>query len=87
MSAEEARKNEDVKTLDLSFQKLHTVPSYVWELSSLESLNLSHNQLTVLPKDITKLKSLKNLDISWNHILHDVDFVSENIKVNHAWNR
>ena len=43
MSAEEARKNEDLKTLDLSFQKLHTVPSYVWKSISLESSNISHS--------------------------------------------
>jgi Leucine-rich repeat (LRR) protein len=79
--------NNNLKSLDLSFQKLEEIPQYVFELSSLENLNLSHNQLKELPKDITKLSSLKTLDISWNHILHNIDFLPKSIKLRHAWNR
>ena len=78
---------QNLKSLDLSFKKLQSLPSYLFELSSLENLNLSHNQLKELPKEIIKLKSLKNLDISWNHITHNLDFLPTNIKINSAWNR
>ena len=77
----------NLKSLDLSFKKLHSIPTYIFELSSLENLNLSHNQLQELPREILKLKSLKNLDISWNHITHNLDFLLTEVKVNCAWNR
>ncbi|NOX16148.1 MAG: leucine-rich repeat domain-containing protein, partial [Epsilonproteobacteria bacterium] len=76
-----------LKSLDLSFKNLHSIPKYIFELSSLENLNLSHNQLTELPKDIIKLKSLKVLNISWNHIMYNLDFLPIDIKVNSTWNR
>ena len=78
---------QNLKSLDLSFKNLHSIPKYIFELSSLENLNLSHNQLQELPEEITKLKSLKVLDISWNHITHNLDFLPTEIKVNRAWNR
>ena len=77
----------NLRSLDLSFKKLHSIPTYIFELSSLENLNLSHNQLQELPQEITRLKSLKVLDISWNHITHNIDFLPTEIKVNRAWNR
>jgi len=87
MPAEEGIENLNLKSLDLSFKKLHSIPTYIFELTSLENLNLSHNQLQELPQEITKLKSLKVLDISWNHITHNLDFLPTSIKVNSAWNR
>ena len=76
----------NIKSLDLSYKKLHSVPLYIFEFTSLESLNLSHNHLKELPKEITKLKYLKNLDISWNHIV-DISFLPKDIELNYAWNR
>ena len=87
MQSEVGIEYKNVKSLDLSFKKLHSIPTYVFELSSLENLNLSHNQLQELPNEIIKLKSLKVLDISWNHITHNLDFLPTEIKVNRAWNR
>lgn len=78
---------QNLKSLDLSFKKLHSLPPYLFELASLENLNLSHNQLKELPKEIIKLKSLKNLDISWNCITHSLEFLPSSIKINSAWNR
>jgi len=78
---------QNLKSLDLSFKKLYSLPSYLFELSSLENLNLSHNQLKELPKEIIKLKSLKALDISWNHITQNIDFLPIKIEINSAWNR
>lgn len=87
MQSENKIECQNLKSLDLSFKKLHSIPKYVFELSSLENLNLSHNQLQELPQEILKLKSLKYLDISWNHITHDLDFLSKDVKINRAWNR
>ena len=87
MQSEEGIAYKNLKSLDLSFKKLHSIPTYIFELSSLENLNLSHNQLQELPQEITKLKSLKVLDISWNHITHNLDFLPTEIKDNRAWNR
>lgn len=87
MELDKAIEYENLKSLDLSFKKLYSIPKYVFELSSLEDLNLSHNQLKELPQEILKLKSLKNLDISWNHITHDLDFLPTEIKVKRVWNR
>jgi Leucine-rich repeat (LRR) protein len=87
MLSEDEIKYQNLKSLDLSFKKLHSIPAYVFELSSLENLNLSHNQLQELPQEILKLKSLKYLDISWNHIIHDLDFLPVEVKVKRAWNR
>jgi len=78
---------QNLKSLDLSFKKLHSLPSYLFELTSLENLNLSHNQLKELPKEMIKLKSLKVLDISWNRITQNIDFLPTNIKINSTWNR
>lgn len=77
----------DLKSLDLSHKRLESIPSCLFELSSLEMLNLSHNQLTELPQEITKLKNLRMLDISWNHIMHNIDFLPSDIKIKKAWNR
>ena len=87
MQSDKVIEYQNLKSLDLSFKNLNSIPKYVFELSSLEDLNLSHNQLQELPKEITKLKSLKNLDISWNRITHSLDFLPSNIKINSAWNR
>ena len=87
MQSKEDIEYKNLKSLDLSFRKLHSIPTYIFGLSSLENLNLSHNQLQKLPHEKTKLKSLKVLDISWNHITHNLDFLPTSIKVNCAWNR
>lgn len=87
MQSNEVTEYKNLKSLDLSFKNLSSIPKYIFELSYLEDLNLSHNQLEELPKEIIKLKSLKNLDISWNRITHNLDFLPTDIKVNSTWNR
>lgn len=87
MKSDKAIEYQNLKSLDLSFKKLHSISTYIFELSSFANLNLSYNQLQELPQEITKLKSLKVLDISWNHITYNLDFLLTKIKVNRAWNR
>lgn len=53
--------------LDLSNQHLTQVPSYVFNLTSLEELNVSNNQITgAMQSQIGNLKNLKVLNASNN---------------------
>lgn len=51
----------DVQTLDLSNNKLITLPKEIGQLKELEWLSLSKNQLKTLPKEIETLKKLEEL--------------------------
>jgi hypothetical protein len=53
--------------LDLSFQNLEEVPSWVWYLSSLKSLILNNNKIAKLsvPKD-ANVPALESIDLSSN---------------------
>lgn len=55
--------------LDMSFQKLETIPSWVWRLSSLRTLLLNNNAITEvkLPKD-AHVPVLERVDLSNNLI-------------------
>ncbi len=77
----------NLKSLNLSFKGLCSIPIHLFSLTSIEHLDLSHNQLEYIPTKIIELKKLKSLDISWNHITHNLDFLSSGIKLNNAWNR
>ena len=47
-----------VTKVDLSYNKLTTIPPEICNLTNLETLGLSYNQLTTLPPEIGKLKNL-----------------------------
>jgi len=54
-------------TLDLSAQKLSSLPSYVLSESDLESLDISYNAISgALPAEIRHLSNLKRLNMSHN---------------------
>src|SRR5581483_166722 len=59
---------EKVYKLNLSKQKLQTIPDGVFKLKSLQVLNLSHNQIKTLPKEIGRLQNLQVLDLSRNKL-------------------
>ncbi len=68
-SLNEALKNpEKVCTLDLSGQKLATLPSGISKLTNLESLYIGNNQLKELPGEIFQLKLLVRLDAPGNQV-------------------
>lgn len=75
--------------LDLSNLDLDTLPSVIWELSSLTRLNLANNSLTILPPTIGNLKSLKSAELD-NNKLKSIPQELGNIKglegVNIAYN-
>lgn len=55
-----------LQVIDLSQNKLSSIPDEMGFLSSLKHLNLRHNRLSSLPKTFSNLKSLENLNISEN---------------------
>ena len=62
------RKNENGETiaLDLSECCLDTLPSEIWQLTSLTTLNLRENGLRTLPAGIGRLTGLTELNVSRN---------------------
>ena len=54
--------------LDLSKQKLDSVPNYVFQIAELVALDLSKNRIRVLPKNIGQCQNLEVLKLSRNRI-------------------
>ena len=63
--------------LNISFNKLTTIPDAISEMVELERLNLRCNQLTVLSPAIKQLRKLKWLDISHNKLSAIPDAIGE----------
>ncbi|EOA15097.1 hypothetical protein CARUB_v10028465mg [Capsella rubella] len=60
-------KMSKLQTLDLSGNKITSLPSDLWSLSLLQSLNLSSNRISeLLPSNIGNFISLQTLDLSFN---------------------
>ncbi|XP_073289609.1 probable LRR receptor-like serine/threonine-protein kinase At2g24230 [Primulina huaijiensis] len=57
----------NLEYLDLSYNKISSLPSDFWSLGSLKSLNLSSNQISgYLPNNIGNFGQLQSLDLSFN---------------------
>ncbi|KFK27346.1 hypothetical protein AALP_AA8G371100 [Arabis alpina] len=60
-------KMRKLRSLDLSGNKITSLPSDLWSLSLLKSLNLSSNRISeTLPSNIDNFMSLQTLDLSFN---------------------
>ncbi|XP_054284183.1 leucine-rich repeat protein SHOC-2-like [Macrosteles quadrilineatus] len=57
-----------VRVLDLSNNKIKTLPETISELQNLQEINLSCNQLVNLPDSFAKLQKLQTLNLSENII-------------------
>ena len=60
---------EKVQIIDLSLQKLSSLPDEVFDYPYLEELYLAYNYWRTLPEEIGTLKNLKVLDISGNYYM------------------
>jgi internalin A len=58
-----------VMRLDLSLNRLTTLPPEIGQLTSLTQLDLRNNQLTTLPSEIGQLTSLTRLNLSFNQLV------------------
>ncbi|MEI6694913.1 MAG: leucine-rich repeat domain-containing protein [Bacteroidota bacterium] len=68
-SISEALKNpEKVYRMDLSKQKLQTLPKAIFGLYNLQELNLAKNKLVEIPPEIGNLTNLQKLNVSKNKI-------------------
>jgi Leucine-rich repeat (LRR) protein len=62
----EVRHLENLRVLDLSYNKFTGVPAEVGQLSKLQVLDLSYNNLTGLPNELGALIHLEVLDLRGN---------------------
>jgi Leucine-rich repeat (LRR) protein len=59
---------KNLQLLDLSHNKLDSLPSEIGKLKKLRQLRLGNNQIASLPSEIGELKNLQWLDLSFNKL-------------------
>ena len=62
------RVKDNIRSLDLSKNKLRTVPSYLGTCPVLKQLNFASNRLTNLPDNLGNIKKLETLNLAENRI-------------------
>lgn len=60
--------SKNLRTLDVSENKLTVLPTYVGSFAQLKSLNINNNRLTSLPPQIGSLQRLETLMVEHNRI-------------------
>lgn len=60
----------NLRTINLSSNKIEVLPPWMGKFSVLKSLTLNHNRLTRLPDELSKLKKLETLHLGGNQIMH-----------------
>ena len=74
---------EDGRTeLNLSDEKIKSLPAEIGQLTNLKELSLSGNQLTSVPKELGKLTNLRGLDLDFNQIESLPDEIGNLAKLN-----
>ncbi|XP_053922970.1 leucine-rich repeat-containing protein 57 isoform X2 [Cuculus canorus] len=58
----------NLRTIDLSNNKIELLPPLIGKFSFLKSLVLNNNKLTALPEELCKLKKLETLHLNGNHL-------------------
>jgi DNA modification methylase len=64
----DVRNVKDLKSLNLSYNRIESIPKDFEKLENLERLNLSNNLIKTIPKNIEGFQSLTELDLSMNKI-------------------
>ena len=59
-------KLQNLKTLNLSRNKLEKIHREIYELRNLSSLNVSFNKISEIPRQVKRLKKLKSINLSNN---------------------
>lgn len=68
----EIRQMSQLRSLDVSYNKMTGMPAELGQLSNLESLNYSHNNITGLPNELANLKNnLKEFNLTGNPLSQD----------------
>jgi len=60
------RLKSNLRTLDLSYNKLKRIPGSISEFSQLKQLTLTNNKIIELPEEMGRLKKLETIDCSVN---------------------
>ncbi|WP_061206220.1 E-cadherin-binding leucine-rich repeat protein LRR20 [Leptospira santarosai] len=66
--AEALQNPKEVRILDLSRNRLTTLPKEIGKLQTLQKLDLSRNRLITLSKEIERLQNLLSLDLNENQL-------------------
>ena len=59
-----------LRHIDLSWNKIASLPEDIVKIPSLQTLKLSHNLLTKMPREMWRLKSLEQLHLACNQLGH-----------------
>lgn len=57
---------KNLRTLDLSENKIPSIPGYIGGFSQIKTLSMNHNRLDSLPEEIGNLKKLETLSLEYN---------------------
>ncbi|XP_013782646.1 leucine-rich repeat-containing protein 57-like [Limulus polyphemus] len=70
-----------LRTLDLSDNKISTLPGAIGNFSQLKHLIMNNNRISFLPEELGKLKKLETLSMNNNHILTFPSSISDLINL------
>ena len=59
-----------LRIVNISYNKLDVLPSFLLDLPALEELNVSHNELNTLPHNLWECSTLRELNVSHNSLIH-----------------
>ena len=70
---------KNLRNLDLSRNKINSLPSSIGNFKVMKTLSLSKNKISSLPEDMGKMTKLENLNMSFN-LLHSIPSSFQQLK-------